>query len=816
MNRSIKQEASNNHLRASGEAHTIGDRRAGVRRDRESLGEGKAAVNPAARSLPENPFAAPDSQASRQAMPYWSAYLARLGQQVKQAARTELWPKVFAKRGGAGSSHESGRKTDTNHVAPRYRVRDSRGDRRMSPEQRRELMAQPLAQAPLRNMPYWFAYIARLGEQLKQNAIKKQGLSAAPGSEVSGNVGGARGAPQLWHAGQMDEGEVAAQRDQPAAPRDPVRRPIGDRRTGPRQRRNRAVQPDTQNSRTSSWSALLTWIDPVAELRRAPGGAEPIGVAPIEDSKPRYSRFLLGIWAYYFIAKLALFGMDLIAFHPLENIAFAAFILFPVASRFLRRAKGVITLVLALALLYYDSWLPSIGRVMSQASLLSNFSFSYLIELIARFVSLPVLGVLAAVSLAYWILSRRLNMGALIMAGMLGLWVVLSPVSDFVVRAFNGSENRVEDKAMPDMDKAMQAFFAGEAKRSVLFAMPKANAVPFDVIFIHVCSMSWDDVRSVGLEQHPLWQRFDFLFKNFNSAASYSGPAAIRLLRATCGQQEHGKMYSSTVPEKCYLMNSLLRSGFEPELALNHDGKFDDFLGQVQTAGRLTVPPMTLDGLEVVQQSFDGAPVYDDLSVLNRWLELRKKSVSPRVALYYNTVSMHDGNHLPDTHSNPNSLETYKARLTDFLDRTEQFMKSLDESGRRAVVVMIPEHGGAVRGDKKQIAGLREIPTPNITRVPVGIKVIGGNVQREGGALSIDQPASYLAISHVVKRMLEKSPFTANSFSPSDYVEDLPVTPFVAQNEQMTVAEYEHGYYLGRGPSQWESYTEFNTPAGEP
>ncbi|MDP1939733.1 MAG: cellulose biosynthesis protein BcsG, partial [Gallionella sp.] len=331
-----------------------------------------------------------------------------------------------------------------------------------------------------------------------------------------------------------------------------------------------------------------------------------------------------------------------------------------------------------------------------------------------------------------------------------------------------------------------------------------------DVIFIHVCSLSWDDVRAVGLEQHPLWQRFDILLKNFNSAASYSGPAAIRLLRATCGQQEHGKMYAP-VPEKCYLMNSLLRSGFEPELALNHDGKFDDFLGQVQSTGRLTVPPMPLDGLRVTQRAFDDAPVYDDLDVLNRWLETRKKSASSRVALYYNTVSMHDGNHLPGTHSTPNSLDTYKVRLSDFLDRTEQFMKSLDESGRRAVVVMIPEHGGAVRGDKKQIAGLREIPTPNITLIPVGIKVIGGNVQRAGATLLIEQPVSYLAMSYIVERMLKKSPFNDNKFSPSDYVEGLPMTPFVSQNEQMTVAEHDNSYYLGRGTGQWEKYTEFNT-----
>jgi cellulose synthase operon protein YhjU len=334
--------------------------------------------------------------------------------------------------------------------------------------------------------------------------------------------------------------------------------------------------------------------------------------------------------------------------------------------------------------------------------------------------------------------------------------------------------------------------------------------VPFDVIFIHVCSLSWDDIAAVGLEQHPLWQRFDFLFKKFNSAASYSAPAAIHLLRSTCGQQAHDRMYSPA-PPNCYLMSSLQAVGFEPNLALNHTGKFDDFLSQVQMQGGLNVPMLSLDGLDVAQNAFNNSPVYDDLAVLNRWLKSRQKSGAPRVALYYNTVSLHDGNHLPGPRARPDTPETYRKRLVKFLDETEAFMQKLDESGRRAVVVMVPEHGAAVRGDKRQIAGLRDTPTPAITLVPVGIKVVGSN--REGNTLSIDHPTSYMAISSLVARMLEKSPYTSNKFLPSDYVADLPVTLFVAQTDKTTVAWYNQRYYLNNDSGGWENYAEFNTPA---
>lgn len=541
-------------------------------------------------------------------------------------------------------------------------------------------------------------------------------------------------------------------------------------------------------------------------LAKIHGQAEPSGPAATVTATPErksfFARFYLGAWAYYFIAKLALFGMELIAFHPLENLAFAAFLLLPVSSRFGRAIKAGIGLLVGVSLLYYDSWLPPIARVMAKASSLSNFSPAYLIELATRFVSFQAVGLLFVLWLAYRMLSRRINLGLPVIAVMLAVWGAQGAISHM-----KGGGQSAETTA-PDMDRVVRNFFESEVWRSVSFVRPQANAAPFDIVFIHVCSLSWDDVRAVGLEQHPLWGRFDFLLTKFNSAASYSGPAAIHLLRATCGQQEHNQMYSDA-PAGCYLMNGLQSSGFEPDFAMNHNGKFDDFIGQVQTYGGLNIPPMSLAGVSIAQESFYATPVYDDLSVMKRWSKNREKSGKSRVALYYDTVSLHDGNHLPGTESLPNTLKTYRARLVRFLDEMEKIMQSLQESGRRTVVVMVSDHGGAVRGDKMQIAGLRELPTPAITLVPVGIKVIGG--ERDGDAAVIDQPTSYLAIAHIVARMLEKSPY-GKPFLPADYVANLPSTQFVAQNEKLTVAEYNGRYYLKRDAAEWTDYTEFNEP----
>lgn len=569
--------------------------------------------------------------------------------------------------------------------------------------------------------------------------------------------------------------------------------------------------------------------------------------------RSRLANISLGMWSFYFIAKLALYWKDLIGFHTLENLAFAVFILFSVKHMLWRRVKQVATVLLAVALLYYDSWLPAIGRVLSQASLVSSFSSAYLIELAGRFISLPVVAMLAVACTAYWLVSRWVRLDAVIVAVMTAM-AMAAFLKNSVPRAVEKTEQfaqfeqtdqptqfaqstqpaepaepaepaqpaqplrptqpvqtnkqQVNDDAKPDMDKVLQSFFSQEAARSVSFPLPEAGAIPFDIIFIHVCSLSWDDVRTVGLEHHPLWNRFDIVLTRFNSAAAYSGPAAIRMLRATCGQSSHADLYVPA-PDKCYLMDNLRRSGFEPGLALNHDGHFDQFLQTVQTQGRLNVPPFPLDGVVINQYAFDDSPVYEDLSLLTHWLENRQKSNSPRVALFYNTVSLHDGNHLAGARSSLNSRENFKIRLAKFLDDLEVFMKKMESSGRRAVVAMIPEHGAALRGDKMQIAGLREIPSPSITLVPVGIKIIGANVQRVGGMLSIDKPTSYLAVSHIVARLLEKPPFAKKTFAPSDYVAGLPVTPFVAQNENVVMAGYRQRYYLRQDSSGWLDYTDF-------
>jgi cellulose synthase operon protein YhjU len=514
----------------------------------------------------------------------------------------------------------------------------------------------------------------------------------------------------------------------------------------------------------------------------------------------------LGNWSLYFLAKLALCWRELIGFHPIENLALAAFLLVPITSRTARLVRTALAIPVAIALLYYDSWLPPIGRVVSQASLVSNFSLTYLGELAGRFIDWPVVAMLTFGWSVYYIVARYVRVGVIVVIALIAVaagdgreHAASLPAASVLAASVPAAAS-----ASLDPDAALREFYDKESRRVVKF--PNAgNAVPFDIVFIHICSLSWDDLQATGVDKHPLWKDLDFLFTHFNSAASYSGPAAIRINRATCGQTSHSALYKP-VSDDCYLMPSLKQAGFETNLAFNHDGHFDDFLTLVRKQG-VNAPLQSFDGITVPVRAFDNSPVYDDFGVLSRWLDTRQKAPDPHAVLFYNTISLHDGNRIvsgPD--AKLSSKDNYRSRVEKLLNDLTAFMDQIRKRGRRAVVVIIPEHGAALRGDKFQIAGLREIPTPAITLVPVGVKIVGSDATRSGGAVQIGEPSSYVGLSQLVARLIEKPPFGTSGFDAAQYAAELPTTEHVAENEGVVVMRQGSRYFLKQGTEAWGEY----------
>lgn len=110
-------------------------------------------------------------------------------------------------------------------------------------------------------------------------------------------------------------------------------------------------------------------------------------------------------------------------------------------------------------------------------------------------------------------------------------------------------------------------------------------------------------------------------------------------------------------------------------------------------------------------------------------------------------------------------------------------------------------------GDKLEMPGLRDIPSPDITHIPVGIKFFGMKATHQDKPLKIDSPSSYLAISELMSRLVNGELFNQSQIDFQALIQNLPQTLEVSENNGITVMEYQNKpYILLKGESAWVPY----------
>lgn len=354
-------------------------------------------------------------------------------------------------------------------------------------------------------------------------------------------------------------------------------------------------------------------------------------------------------------------------------------------------------------------------------------------------------------------------------------------------------------------DNLLRKFYYEQRQRIVDgFLSPKA-APDFDVIVLHVCSMAWADIQASKLSVHPVLTQADLLLKQFNTVSSYSGPATLRFLRSNCGQGLQKDLYTP-LNAQCSLYNSLRISGFRVQMGMNHDGAFDQYKSSVLKnlpEGVEDAIPHT--SVAVGAKAFDGSQIGRDENYLNAWWTARLRKPETPVAYYYNTISLHDGNTLPG--SNTGSLASYPIRLERLLDDFQAFIQTLRKSERKVLLMIVPEHGAGLTGEYGQLPGLREIPSPAITLAPVLGYWIDPEYSRNpeySYPIEVKQPTSYLAVSEFISRWLKlPSPVRSKPTWPL-IVGDLPSTPFVSEEGDITVLEQQNQYWIKAPGTAWE------------
>lgn len=521
----------------------------------------------------------------------------------------------------------------------------------------------------------------------------------------------------------------------------------------------------------------------------------------------------LGIWNVYFVLKFALAAFGYINLDFLGNALLMAWLLLLIDRRALRILRGGLGFVAAVVLIYSESWLPGIESIMANKAGITGFSLLYVTELAIDFINPQMVGWGLLALLLYFLLRNYLRLtfftivyflGAVTFPFVQSLLPEDAPVQ--VAGTATSTQAPTTGKAKSDDLKAVGEWYSAfiDYERERRATMPQGLSekdTPFDILLLSICSLSNDDLAASQLDTHPVFNRFNIRFDEFNSATGYSGPALLRLLNGACGQPSHNDLYGERRTE-CEVMTRLGTLGYTQRLLMDHSGEYDNFLQSLRDKAGVTAP---LDNTKfpLRYMGFDDEEISDSLAVLRHWQRTQARSKDRRTVTLMNFIALHDGNRLPGR----GRSEPFKPRAKRMFDDLNTFMNELERSGRKVMLVIVPEHGAAVRGDKIQAPRLRDIPNLRITQVPVMVKFFGlKGLPTE--AIHVTGNTSYLALTSLIGKTLETDYFgkQGGSVPLEDLVKDLPQTNPVSENGQAQVLKYKDRQYVRMNGGEWKPY----------
>jgi cellulose synthase operon protein YhjU len=527
----------------------------------------------------------------------------------------------------------------------------------------------------------------------------------------------------------------------------------------------------------------------------------------------------LGLWNLYFIGVFALAYFGYMHLKLEWNAALLVGVLWPLGKA-LSRVRHTVLALAAFALAYHESFLPGLATLKTNQGNVGKFSWTFLFDFVRDFINPTMLAAALLLIALYFILRNFVRVGTVTLGYFAFLLVspYLIPAETEASLPVASCENKTAETASADaaflplqdgkkntagINAWLKKFFEYEAgRRASIPKMLAEDSTPFDIIFIHICSLAWDDIRAVQLTNHPLFEKFDVQFTNFNSVTTYSGPASLRLLNSACGQLSHEDLYKGTKPE-CQTMNLLENLGYKQYAMIDDAGTFHNWLDNLRKFTELRPEIDDQTKYAPLYDSFFGVKVYDTRDIFKSYLTHVKEDNPKRSAAFLRFTVTHDGNRkLGTTNTMP-----YADRARRLFDDVHAFLEDLEASGRRAVVVFTPEHGAAVRGDRIQVARLRDIPSPHITNIPVMMKFV--NLGRNQQSVTVDDKVTYLAMTEVLGRALTQDVFAENSKATlKDLTKDLPRSWAVAENADAAVVEFKGQRFVRLAKGEWIPYSE--------
>jgi cellulose synthase operon protein YhjU len=518
----------------------------------------------------------------------------------------------------------------------------------------------------------------------------------------------------------------------------------------------------------------------------------------------------LALGAYFFV-RFFLYFSSYTSFSIIPNAALLLCGAVRFNNLFLRSLHYTLITVMAVFLFYYDSYLPGFEQILT--SIHENHDIE-IIDSLLQMIFTSLILIICFIVIIVVFLSDVVHVYTVL--AVIFAIIGIQSISPFMINQLQAettastAENtgtssdlvpQIGDKTAANIEKYSQDIFAKEASR--LISMPyelPANFESFDILMVNICSMATDDIAASNQLNNELFSKFDIYFDSFNSATSYSTPATLRLLLSNCGHRTEHELYSE-VKKECQLLTAMERIGYQIYVFFDHNGIYGSYKQTLHDLAGLPDNIYPLNKLNTRYTSFDGTTISADDDVFRAFVNIADKS-SGQIFGFMNLISLHDGNHiLGEKHSAP-----YYPRLKTMLSDLSALVEMLSKRKRNTMLMIVPEHGAAIRGDKMQIARLREIPTDTITTVPVMVKFFG--VDYPVTKHHLKGPHSYLAISELIKRAIENNVFSKEHATANidDIVTDLPMQSFIAESTNALFLNFKGTSMYKLKGEEWAEY----------
>lgn len=474
------------------------------------------------------------------------------------------------------------------------------------------------------------------------------------------------------------------------------------------------------------------------------------------------------LWGYYFLAKLGLYAGRWIDFHWLPNLALLLFVMLPLPTRAQRLLRGLVALPLAVLLLVHDGWLPLPVLMATLSGGADGLEPRLLPALPGLLVDAPLLVSLIAFGLLYLVLAMRLRMQTWALLGVLAV-----PLFDATGHGHGAVRWQDRSTALPPLATLpatesghapagwLAAFRAEQAGLRVRLPALPADARTPDLIFIQVPGLGWTDIDAAGVDAVPLLRRFDVLLTGFGSAAADESAATARLLRALCGHAADAALAAPAEPP-CRLADRLAGLGYRLEARRNHRyaAATAATAAAAEPQAAFAPAPAPVQGpRRLLGYRRDGSIVWSDADQLDAWWQARRAATAAGpVALLYHSASLADDLFLDDPETPP--ARRAAQRIEQLVGAIYQLVDRIEADGGRALVFLVPAHGGNVVGDRQQVAGLRVLPTPAVTAVPAGL-IVAGRGRSHGLPLVNPLPTSWQAIGALLAGALDPAHWAA-------------------------------------------------------